>query len=123
MVSTTVYGERPDERQLKYAVGRAVDDPYQVLQMNEQQTVAARDSEGNLWWFPRAEAHHWESTTLQGGELYRAAGRWVLLPDLASLTGELARIIEEQEALTWLLSNGYAPPGELADFAQRRRLR
>ena len=90
--------------------------------MTERQTVATRDDDGNLWWFPVADAERWTATTLDAGDMYFAAGRWLLLPALADLTGEPARLIDDDAALEWLVCNGYSPPDELADCAARRRL-
>ena len=50
--------------------------------MTDRQTVAVRDPEGNLRWFPVAEAEHWHGTTLDAGDLYFAAGRWLVLPTM-----------------------------------------
>jgi len=93
--------------------------------MTDRQTVAVRDDSGNLRWFPVDDAQRWPGTTLNGGDLYRVAGQWVLMPPLAELLGEPARLIDEDEALTWLATNGYRPDGldELTDCAARRRLR
>jgi len=90
--------------------------------MTERQTVATRDDDGNLWWFPVADAERWPGTTLDAGDMYFAAGRWLVLPTLAELTGKPARIVGEDVALDWLVCNGYSPPGELAERASNRRL-
>jgi len=90
--------------------------------MTDRQTVAVRDPEGNLRWFPVADAEHWHGTTLDAGDLYFVAGRWLVLPTLADLTGEPARIVDDDVALDWLVCNGYSPPGELAERASNRRL-
>lgn len=90
---------------------------------NERQTVAVVDGDGKLWWFRMEDATHWEGTTMEGGELFRVAGRWVMLAMLAEELGEPARFVDDEAALQWLTANGYAPPAELADCAERRRLR
>ena len=46
--------------------------------MTDRQTVATRDDDGNLRWFPVAEAQRWTATTLDAGDMYFAAGRWLL---------------------------------------------
>ena len=89
--------------------------------MTERQTVAVRDPEGNLRWFPVADAERWTATTLDAGDMYFAAGRWLLLPAMADLTGEPARIVGDDAALEWLVCNGYSPPDELAERASNRR--
>ena len=48
--------------------------------MTDRQTVAVRDPEGNLRWFPVADAEHWPPTTLDAGDLYRIGGRWIMRP-------------------------------------------
>jgi len=92
------------------------------MTMSEWQTVAARDADGKLWWFPIAEAQRWLATTLVGGELFRVAGRWAL-SETAALLGEPARIIDDEAALAWLTRNGYSPPTSLAECADRNKLR
>lgn len=91
--------------------------------MSERQTVAAIDAGGKLCWFSVSEAQQWPATTLQAGVMYRVAEKWVLLPPLADLIGERARIIDDAEALSWFLSNGYTPPGELATYAESSKMR
>ena len=91
--------------------------------MNERQAVAVRDDAGQWWWFLVAEATRWHATTLQGGELFRIAGRWAVLDSTAAMCCDPARVIDDQEALSWFLSSGHAPPAELADYAVRCKLR
>lgn len=91
--------------------------------MNERETVAVREADGQSWWFPLNEAQHWTATTMEGGELFRAAGRWILLDAIATLLGGPARIVDDEAALAWLTVNGYMPPAELVECAERRKLR
>jgi len=91
--------------------------------MNKRQTFAVSDADGNISWFPIAEAQGWAGTTLQDGDLFRAADRWVLLDADAALLGGPGRILDDDAALSWLVVNGYAPPAELAECAARRKLR
>ena len=37
--------------------------------MTDRETVAVKDAEGNLRWFPVADAEHWPPTTLDAGDL------------------------------------------------------
>jgi len=48
--------------------------------MTDRETVAVKDAEGNLRWFPVADAEHWPPTTLDAGDLYRIGGRWIMRP-------------------------------------------
>ena len=91
--------------------------------MTDRETVAVKDAEGNLRWFPVADAQRWPGTTMDCGDMYFAAGRWLVLPTLADLTGEPARIVDDDQALEWFVRNGYAIPEALTDFADRVRLR
>jgi hypothetical protein len=91
--------------------------------MSERQTVAVVDETNKAAWFDVAEARRWTATTLLGGALYRVAGRWVALDGLAELAGEPARIVDDEAAVTWFAVNGYSPPTELVECAQRRKLR
>jgi hypothetical protein len=90
--------------------------------MSERQAVAVRDEAGNLFWFPVVEAMQWAGTTLQRGNLYHAAGQWVLLDELATITGEPARILSDDAALEWLLTNGYLPHDDLTNLSARIKL-
>ena len=90
--------------------------------MIDRQTVAVRDDAGDLLWFEVADAQRWTGRSLNGGSLYRVAGKWVLLGMMAELSGEPARIVDEDEALRWLTCNGLAPPDELMHCASRLRL-
>ena len=90
--------------------------------MTERQTVAVYDSDGQLRWFPVTDVDRWMATTIEGGELYYVAGRWILLPGMADVSGQPAQIITDDEALDWLVSNGYSPPQDLDKPAARRRL-
>ena len=89
----------------------------------KRQTIATSDAEGQLQWFPVAEAQRWTATTLDGSELFRVAGRWVLLEAMGRLCGEPARIVDDDEALWWLTINGHQPPLELGECAERHKLR
>jgi len=55
--------------------------------MTDRQTVATRDPEGKLRWFPVEEALRWPGNTMDAGDMYRSAGQWLLLPTLAERTG------------------------------------
>ncbi len=90
--------------------------------MTNRQTVAVSDDEGNFLWFSVGDAQRWSGTTLNGGDLYRVAGQWVLVDELSDLTGEPARIVDEDQALRWLTCNGLASPDELMHCASRLRL-
>ena len=48
--------------------------------MTDRETVAVKDAEGNLRWFPVADAEHWPPTTLDACDLYRIGGRWIMRP-------------------------------------------
>ena len=91
--------------------------------MTERQSVAVRDTDGNLLWFPVAEAERWPPTTLDAGDLYRIGGRWIMRPWVSDVTGEPAQIVDNDKALEWFVSNGYAIPEALADCADRVRMR
>lgn len=90
--------------------------------MTERQTVAAHDTEGKLRWFPVADADRWTATTMEGSELFHVAGRWVILPGMAKVSGQPDQIITDDEALDWLDCNGFLPPENLNELAARRRL-
>jgi len=91
--------------------------------MTDRETVAVHDDDGNLQWFPVAEAERWSGTALDAGDMYFAAGRWLVLPTLAELTGEPARTVDDDGAMEWFVSNGYVIPEALTDCADRVRLR
>lgn len=90
--------------------------------MDDRQTVAVQDEAGKLRWFLLTEAKEWAATTLPGGTLYHVAGQWVLLSEVAAITGEPARILNDDAALAWLLTNGYLPHGELVNLSARLKL-
>ena len=91
--------------------------------MSDRQTVGVQDDQGKTSWFYAKDAKNWPATTGEGDTLYLVAGRWALLPGLASLTGSPAQFVDPEAAQEWLLCNGYAPPDELADCAEHCRLR
>ncbi len=91
--------------------------------MTERNSIGARDEDGAIWWFKTTDAKCWKSTTLPNSqELFLAGGRWVVCDLLESMSGKLARIIDEFEALGWLAQNNYEPPDELSEYASARQL-
>ena len=90
---------------------------------NEQATVAARDTDGKLWWFPVADAQEWLGTTIKKGKLFRVARKWVLLEHIPALLGNPGTVVDDEGALSWLLASGYMPPSDLAACAAPRLLR
>ncbi len=88
-----------------------------------RETVAVPNADGSLAWFSISEAQRWIGTASGSGELFRVAGRWALFDELTALAGLPAELVDDARALEWLTLNGFEPPAELADFAERRRLR
>jgi hypothetical protein len=86
--------------------------------MDERQTIAVSDTDGNLLWFAVKNSERWCSTTLEADELFRISGRWVLLDATANLLGKPARTIDDEAALSWFVVNGFLPPDELVNFAK-----
>jgi hypothetical protein len=87
-----------------------------------RETVAILMADGSLAWFSISEAQRWIGTASGSGELFRVAGRWALLGELDAFSGLPAEIIDDARALEWLTLNGFEPPAELANLAERRRL-
>ena len=89
-----------------------------------REVVAVRDEQGFSWFAVEDAAQSWSGTTLSGGELFHVAGRWVRLDSTAGIpTANVARVIDDDLALEWLVTNNYRPPTELSDLAERHRLR
>jgi hypothetical protein len=90
--------------------------------MAERHSVAVKDTDGALKWFPVADAQRWQGTGPESGELFCVAGQWVLWDELSAGFGLPADVVDDAKALEWLTMNGFEPPAEIADLAARRRL-
>jgi len=84
-------------------------------------TVHVADDKEPSQWFDVNDAEYvWRVFNKEN--LYLVGGRFVLLK-AEVLTFESGRVIDHAAALKWLTRNGFYPPDELSDLAEKHRIR
>ncbi len=86
-----------------------------------RQTISACDAQGEFHWGYEDAARKWAAQL--GDTLYLLDGTWLLLSFDEAVAGIPGKTVGDEEALVWLVGNGYAPPDELANVAEASRLR
>ena len=85
--------------------------------------IAARDSDGQLFWFYAGCSLNWDASFLNDGPLFYKDGIWVLMPGpIEALTEPEGILVEPETALSWFIRNQYEPPVELSDLANERQI-
>jgi len=94
--------------------------------MPEDERITFTDQSGRFRWFDTPQATgHWTCDRTGAGiprDLWRLQnGRWVLAPIMDGWWGladaPATSMLSDEEALRWLLANGYDPPQDLKALA------